>query len=178
MKRKVADRVASENVPLETLPSPPAAWDLARGTSRTGPFFLLRAASDIVAAMNRGKKKTSRIGEAIRKRALSYPQTHEDFPWGESAFKVKGKTFVFMSDGEDGVSFSVKLPASRDLAMSLPGSEPTHYGIGSKGWVTVRPTSKTSTAVLQFLIDEGYRSVAPKKLVDALGAPPKLPIPA
>ena len=124
------------------------------------------------------RKKSSRIGESIRKRALSYPHTHEDFPWGESAFKVKGKTFVFMSDGEDGVSFSVKLPASRDLALSLPGSEPTHYGLGSKGWVTIRPTSKTSTAVLQFLIDESFRTVAPKKLVDGLGDPPRLPIPA
>jgi hypothetical protein len=36
-------------------------------------------------------KKASRIGEAIRKRALSYPETTEDFPWGESAFKVKGR---------------------------------------------------------------------------------------
>ena len=121
------------------------------------------------------KAKASRMGDAIRKKALSYPLTHEDFPWGESAFKVKGKTFVFMSDGDDGVSFSVKLPASRDLAMSLPGSEPTHYGLGSKGWVTIKPTSKTSSAVLGFLIDESYRSVAPKKVVVSLGEPPRLP---
>ena len=120
-------------------------------------------------------RKSSRIAGAIRKRALSYPQTHEDFPWGESAFKVKGKTFVFMSDGEDGVSFSVKLPASRDLALALPGSAPTHYGLGSKGWVTVRPTARTSAPVLAFLIDESFRSIAPKKLVDALGEPPRLP---
>jgi predicted DNA-binding protein (MmcQ/YjbR family) len=65
------------------------------------------------------------IGAAIRKRALSYPQGTEEFPWGESAFKVKGKTFVFMRDSDDGVSFSVKLPQSRDFALTLPGSEPT-----------------------------------------------------
>ena len=39
------------------------------------------------------KKKASRLGEAIRKRALSYPETREDFPWGESAFKVKHEGF-------------------------------------------------------------------------------------
>ena len=121
------------------------------------------------------KKKASRLGEAIRKRALSYPETHEDFPWGESAFKVKGKTFVFMSDGAEGMSFSVKLPASRDLALALPGSEPTHYGLGKKGWVTMRPTSKTSLAVLHFLIDEGFRAVAPKRIAAGLPEPPKLP---
>jgi predicted DNA-binding protein (MmcQ/YjbR family) len=120
-------------------------------------------------------KKASRMAAAIRKRALSYPLTREDFPWGESAFKVKDKTFVFMHDGDDGVSFSVKLPASRDLALAMPGSEPTHYGLGSKGWVTVRPTSKTSMAVLAFLIDESFRSIAPKKVVDSLGPPPRLP---
>lgn len=121
------------------------------------------------------KKKASRIARAIRKHALSYPQTREDFPWGESAFKVKDKTFVFMNDGEAGVSFSVKLPSSRDLALSLAGSEPTHYGLGSKGWVTIRPTARTSTEVLCFLIDESYRSVAPKRMVDTLGEPPRLP---
>ena len=118
------------------------------------------------------------VREGLRAFALGLPEAHEDFPWGESAFKVKGKSFVFMSDRDDGVSFSVKLPASRDLGLSLPGSQPTHYGLGSKGWVTVRPTSKTSAAVLHFLIDESYRSIAPKKVVDALGAPPRLPIPA
>jgi predicted DNA-binding protein (MmcQ/YjbR family) len=120
-------------------------------------------------------KKASRLGAAIRKRALSYPETHEDFPWGESAFKVKGKTFVFMSDGAQGVSFSVKLPDSRDLALSLAGSEPTHYGLGKKGWVTLRPTVKTSMAVLHFLIDEGFRAVAPRGIVAQLPEPPRLP---
>jgi predicted DNA-binding protein (MmcQ/YjbR family) len=120
-------------------------------------------------------KKSSRIGQAIRKRALAYPETHEDFPWGESAFKVKGKTFVFMSDGEKGVSFSTKLADARDLALALPGSEPTHYGLGKKGWVTVRPTAKTSLEVLFYLIDESFRAIAPKRVVAALPPPPALP---
>jgi predicted DNA-binding protein (MmcQ/YjbR family) len=120
------------------------------------------------------KSKHSRLGLAIRKHALSYPQTAEEFPWGESAFKVKGKTFVFMRDDADGVSFSVKVPSSRDLALSLPGSEPTHYGMGAKGWVTLKPTAKTPRHVLFFLIDESFRAVAPKRVVAILAAPPEL----
>jgi predicted DNA-binding protein (MmcQ/YjbR family) len=120
-------------------------------------------------------KKGSRIAESIRKRALSYPETVEDHPWGESAFKVKGKTFVFMGQGDAGLSFSVKLDGSRDLALSLAGSEPTHYGLGKKGWVTVRPTPKTSLDVIYFLMDESYRAIAPKRVVAALPAPPPLP---
>ena len=115
------------------------------------------------------------LAATLRDYALGLPETREDFPWGESAFKVKDKTFIFMHDGDAGVSFSVKLPASRDLALAMQGSEPTHYGLGSKGWVTLRPTSKTSMAVLGFLIDESFRSIAPKKVVDSLGPPPRLP---
>lgn len=119
-------------------------------------------------------KKASRIGQAIRKQALSYPETAEEFPWGESAFKVKGKTFVFMRDGPDGVSFSVKVPESRDLALSLPGAEPTHYGLGAKGWVTIAPDTGTAMHVLAFLIDESYRAVAPKRVIAQLAEPPRL----
>ena len=111
--------------------------------------------------------KTS-IGDAIRKRAMSYPQVTEEFPWGESAFKVKGKTFVFMRADKDDVSFSVKLPQSRDFALTLPGSEPTHYGMGAKGWVTLRPTAKTKLDILYTLIDESYRAIAPKRVLQEL----------
>jgi predicted DNA-binding protein (MmcQ/YjbR family) len=116
------------------------------------------------------------IAEGIRKACLAYPDTREDHPWGESAFKVKDKTFVFMGSGEKGLSFSVKLGLSRDLALALSGSEPTHYGLGKKGWVTLRPTAKTSPAVIRFLIDESFRAVAPRKLVANLGEPPRLPV--
>ena len=50
----------------------------------------------------------------------------------------------------------------------------THYGLGVKGWVTIKPGAKTAMHVLQFLVDESYRAVAPKKVVAALGDPPKL----
>jgi predicted DNA-binding protein (MmcQ/YjbR family) len=119
-------------------------------------------------------RKASRIGQAIRKHALAYPQTSEEFPWGESAFKVKGKTFVFMRDDEQGLSLSVKVPNSRDLALSLPGAEPTHYGLGAKGWVTIAPGKGTPMHVLGFLIDESFRAVAPKKLLAQLPEPPRL----
>jgi len=35
---------------------------------------------------------TKRLGKQLRDRANSYPEVIETFPWGESAFKVKGKT--------------------------------------------------------------------------------------
>ncbi|MEY2518695.1 MAG: hypothetical protein QOF24_454 [Verrucomicrobiota bacterium] len=114
------------------------------------------------------KENNVSIGKALRAHALSYPETTEEFPWGESAFKVKGKTFVFMRATPSELSFSVKLPQSRDRTLKLPGSEPTHYGLGAKGWVTLRPTAKTSMKLLYALIEESYRAVAPKRVLETL----------
>jgi predicted DNA-binding protein (MmcQ/YjbR family) len=120
------------------------------------------------------KQNLAALGKKLRAHALAYPETTEEFPWGESAFKVKGKTFVFMRADASEVSFSVKLPDSRARALSLPGSEPTHYGLGAKGWVTLRPTSKTSLKLLFSFIEESYRAVAPKRILSQLERPPRL----
>ena len=51
---------------------------------------------------------------ALRKHSLGYPDTIEDFPWGHSAFKVKGKVFLFtyLCEEEGFLSLSMKLPLS------------------------------------------------------------------
>jgi predicted DNA-binding protein (MmcQ/YjbR family) len=116
------------------------------------------------------KQDTATLAKKLRSHALSYPETAEAFPWGESAFKVKGKTFVFMRADPEELSFSVKLPRSRKQALALPGSEPTHYGMGAKGWVTLRPTAKTAVALLLSFVDESYRAVAPKRVLEKLDA--------
>ncbi|MFZ1219628.1 MAG: MmcQ/YjbR family DNA-binding protein [Chthoniobacterales bacterium] len=110
-------------------------------------------------------KQLASIAKRLREFALDFPETTEAFPWGESAFKVKGKTFVFMRADPDDLSFSVKLSKSRKEALALPGSDPTHYGLGAKGWVTLRPTAKTSVELLLSFVDESYRAIAPKRIL-------------
>lgn len=116
------------------------------------------------------KRDIAAIAKKLRAHALNYPETTEAFPWEESAFKVKGKTFVFMRADASELSFSVKLPESRERALALPGSEPTHYGLGAKGWVTLRPTARTSLDLLFSFVDESYRAIAPKRVLDKLEA--------
>jgi predicted DNA-binding protein (MmcQ/YjbR family) len=109
---------------------------------------------------------------ALRALALGYPETHEDTPWGESAFKVKGKTFLFPHASATGLSASVKLPFSCGMALSLPFAAPTGYGLGKSGWVTAR-FSKGDEFPLDLLeawLDESYRAVAPKKLAASVPA--------
>ena len=107
---------------------------------------------------------------SLKKHALSYPEVTEDHPWGHSAMKVKGKAFVFLSLEEDEVSISFKLPNSRDIAVDLPFTEPTHYGLGKHGWVTahLRLKDKPPVDLIKAWIDESYRAIAPKKLVSSL----------
>ena len=104
----------------------------------------------------------------LREFALSFPETVEEFPWGHSAFKVKGKSFAFMSNEKGELTMSCKLPQSRDIALDLDFTEPTHYGLGKSGWVTatVRKGADVPIELLKDWMRESYRAIAPKKLAE------------
>jgi predicted DNA-binding protein (MmcQ/YjbR family) len=105
--------------------------------------------------------------EAVHEFALGLPGAWEDHPWGETVVKVGKKVFVFLGMGEDGGGCSVKLRESQDQALAAPGAEPTGYGLGKAGWVTV-PVDGVDEDVLHDWIEESYRLVAPKRLVAQL----------
>jgi predicted DNA-binding protein (MmcQ/YjbR family) len=116
----------------------------------------------------------NKAASELRTLALGYPGAREEFPWGERVVKVNKKVFVFLGvDGGDELGLSVKLPASQEMALLLPFAEPTGYGLGKAGWVTARFSGKDRPpmAVLRAWLDESYRAVAPKKLVEALPPP-------
>lgn len=106
--------------------------------------------------------------KALRKAALAFPETVEDFPWGHSAFKVAGKkAFLFLDDSEGGGwSCSMKLPFRSEEALKIKGAEPTGYGLGKSGWVTFRFTARAKAPMgkLADYLDESWRAVAPRKL--------------
>jgi predicted DNA-binding protein (MmcQ/YjbR family) len=122
--------------------------------------------------MAKKKATAASIEDELRTYAMQYPEVTEDFPWGERALKVKGKVFIFMRASEDEVSLSVKLPQSRDVAVDLPFTEPTHYGMGKHGWVTAKlvPKDAPPLDLIKAWIDESFRAVAPKKVVKQLDA--------
>jgi predicted DNA-binding protein (MmcQ/YjbR family) len=112
----------------------------------------------------------------LRTWALAYPETTEEFPWGERAIKVKGKVFLFLRAEGGTVSFSVKLPDSGAEALELPYVEATHYGLGKHGWVTATVDSGREAPLDLFRawLEESFRAVAPKRVIATLdGAPTK-----
>ena len=104
--------------------------------------------------------------DRLRAHGLGLPGAVEEHPWGHSALKVRGKTFVFLNLDPDRLSLSTKLPVSRDFAQLLDFTELTGYGLGRAGWVSSAfgPHEEIDLDLLERWIVESYRAVAPKRL--------------
>ena len=86
---------------------------------------------------------------------------------GEPTFRVRNKNFVFTNTEATGLS--VKLPREEAAAVVAtdPGAEPTGYGLGRHGWVSVELAPDADDERWQLLtewIRTSYTLVAPKKL--------------
>ena len=103
---------------------------------------------------------------ALRAHGLAFPEAAEDFPWGHTALKVRGKTFVWLDESDGGLSLTVKLPVSRDFALVFDFAAPAGYGLGRSGWISCRFAAgeEADVDLLKRWIAESYRAVAPKKL--------------
>ncbi len=107
---------------------------------------------------------------ALRAFGLALPEATEDHPWGHTALKVRGKTFLWLDESEGELSLTVKLPVSRDFALVFDFAEPARYGLGRSGWISCRfpKGEKPDLDLIKRWIAESYRAVAPKKLGAAL----------
>lgn len=107
---------------------------------------------------------------ALRAFGLGLPQAHTKSPWpGHLDLAVKDKTFAYLSIEGEPFSISCKLPRSNELALMIPGTSPTAYGLGKSGWVTATfPDGAIPTDLLKDWILESYRAQAPKKVLALL----------
>ena len=108
--------------------------------------------------------------DAVREKllafALSLPEAVEDHPWNETVAKVRKKVFVFFGGDPSANRITVKLVESHGHALSIDGAEPTGYGLGKAGWVTVPvDADAVDVELLCDWIEESYCIVAPKRLV-------------
>src|SRR3954471_6790109 len=106
--------------------------------------------------------------------ALGYPDAYGDHPSGGPAVRDRGKIFLFIGAGRDGLSLSTKLPRSADDVLTLPFTQPTRYGLHRSGWVTSRfgRDDEPPVELLAAWLDESYRAVAPRRLLAANGLEP------
>jgi predicted DNA-binding protein (MmcQ/YjbR family) len=115
-----------------------------------------------------------KLATKLRAIALAYPETYEEQPWGDRVVKVRGKIFFLCGVHEGLLYATVKVPKSGRALLERPYAEPTHYGMGKHGWVTMKfdAAKQVPVAEMPALIDESFAAVAPKKLVEG-GAPAK-----
>src|SRR5689334_11454996 len=113
------------------------------------------------------KSSLTQAAAVFRECAMGYPDAIEDHPWGESAFKVNKKVFLFMSLHKGVLRLTTKLPKSRRQALKRPFASPTGYGLGKSGWVTAafERGDDMPVELLSDWIDESFRAIAPKRLV-------------
>jgi predicted DNA-binding protein (MmcQ/YjbR family) len=85
---------------------------------------------------------------------------------GEPTFRVRGKNFIFSA--HDASSISVKLPKEEADAVVAtdPTAEPTGYGLGRHGWVSIAigRDTKARWQQVEEWVRTSYTLVAPKKL--------------
>jgi len=125
------------------------------------------------------KNATDAVLKELRAFGLAYPGAHLKSPWpGHLDLAVKDKTFAYLSIEGEPFGISCKLPHSNAIALMLPFTEPTPYGLGKSGWVSAKfpPGKKPPVEMLKAWIDESYRAQAPKKLVASLEEKPAKPV--
>ena len=107
------------------------------------------------------------LADPVRDFAAGLPEAWEDHPWGETVYKVGKKVFVFLGVGDAG-HLTVKLRDSHDDAMAFAWCKPSGYGLDRGGWVSCTVPEDAPLDMLLGWIEESYRLVAPKRLIDLL----------
>ena len=86
---------------------------------------------------------------------------------GEPTFRVNGKNFIFCDQEATGISVKLPKPEAEAVVNTEKGAEPTGYGLGRHGWVSITLGKRVSAARWQQVeewVRTSYTMVAPKKL--------------
>lgn len=113
----------------------------------------------IVSNMKKLEAIVDRLPEAVRVDIEAWG--------GEPTFRVNGKNFVFTDAKATGVSVKLSKDEAEAVIASDPGAEPTGYGLGRHGWVSIQLGAKPSAArwrEVEEWVRTSYTMVAPKRL--------------
>jgi predicted DNA-binding protein (MmcQ/YjbR family) len=109
--------------------------------------------------MDRLEEVVARLPEAVRVDVEAWD--------GEPTFRVRGKTFIFSAPDASSISVKLTMEEAAAVVATDPGTEPTGYGLGRYGWVSLSIPSSTGAKrwrEIEEWIRTSYTLVAPKKL--------------
>jgi hypothetical protein len=134
------------------------------GSAMTHPRRIRTAASE-------------RIIERLRGICLALPEATEKEAWAEPTWRAKGKMFAQMDDHHHGGEHcSVWLPSTLEAQEALVAADPKRFFrpayVGHKGWIGVVLDTKPDWAMVEELVRDAYRRIAPPKLIAQLDGTP------
>ncbi|MQY28144.1 MmcQ/YjbR family DNA-binding protein [Nocardia aurantia] len=105
-------------------------------------------------------------GDDVRRLVSELPETVEQFAWGMPIFRVAGKLFLTLPEGE--TSMAVRCPiVDRD---ELVLAEPEKFWIAPheawNAWVRVRLAALEDRGELRDIVVDSWRQAAPRQLVE------------
>jgi predicted DNA-binding protein (MmcQ/YjbR family) len=108
----------------------------------------------------------------LRAICLDYPEAREAEAFGSPTFQVRTKNFAMVHRPDHRVAVWCKAPPGAQEAYI--SSEPERYYkppyLGPKGWIAawISPECAPDWPAIEEIIEESYRLIAPKRLVQAL----------
>lgn len=115
-------------------------------------------------------KKGKALLAKVRKIATKYPEVTEIVDgFGHSVFKVRNKSFIFVSEYQGRLNFILRLlHETQDFLITHTKRFERSAYIGQHGWTTLKPEYKVDWGEVAGLIDEAYRRTAPKTVLKKL----------
>lgn len=118
----------------------------------------------------------------LRAICLALPEATENVAWGDPTWRVRDKIFAMQKGNDDGGRPSVWLKVEGDGQGMLVETQPALFFVppylGHKGWVGIYMDAEAVPwALVEELVRESYRLVAPKRLAARLGEAPPPPKP-
>lgn len=108
----------------------------------------------------------------LREFCLRLPDAAEREAWGDPTWRVKNKIFAMQKGSYAGGRPSLWLKAAEGaqdlLVKSNPGVFFVPPYVGSKGWVGIHLDGRVPWRLVEELVTESYRLIAPKRLAAML----------
>jgi len=129
------------------------------------------------------KTATDTAYERVREICLGFPAAEEKLSHGAPSFHVRGKMFLtFVDDHHGDGRVAVWCKSTLDEQRRLVASDPARFYVppyvGVKGWLGVNVGGADADWIeLAILVEEGWRSVAPPRVLRGEDLPAAKPIP-
>lgn len=100
--------------------------------------------------------------DAVSSFCQNFPDAVLEHPWGDTVFKVKQKIFVLVSNPDQALSVTVKVPLDlRELWLSSPHTYIPSY-VGRFGWIGIHIVDENTWDMARMGISQSYEIVAAK----------------